>query len=78
MEYQEIEKSLEDVNLSPYGLNTLMSFISGNVQVKNNGNLKITVELPADVLKKKSVPFSLSDFNIVPLLLFCKHKEDIA
>lgn len=76
MEMKEIEKSLEDAKLSPYGINNLMQFVNGNVQLKKNGNLKITIEFPSEVLKSKGVPFKLEDFNLVPLVLFCKHKED--
>lgn len=75
MTIEEIKKGLEDNNLEPYGVNQLMSFINGNVSVTKKGNLKLSIELPSEVLKKKSVPFSIEDFNIVPLLLFCKHKE---
>jgi len=76
MTFEELKNSIENANLTPYGLNQIMSFVNGNVQVKSNGNLKLSIEFPAEILKKKSVPFTLKDFNIVPLILFCKHKEE--
>lgn len=76
MDYKEIEEALKDMKLEPYGLSDIWKFVSGNMQIKKNGNFKVTLEFPKECLKRDSIPFKLDDFDIVPLLLFAKQKEN--
>ena len=76
MQIKDIENALNEANLEPYGLNSILSFISGNVGIAKNGNLKLSIELPKEALKGESIPFGMDDFKIKPLLLFCKSKTN--
>ena len=77
MTKDEIIGGLDKINVSAYALQNLTNFVNGQVTRKKNGNLLITLELPANTMQDhcKGIPTEHHDWKYVPLILFAEHKE---
>lgn len=67
---EDIKKQLDKAGKEFY-INDLMEFRTGQCWIKKEV-FQLTVALPLDCLKKPSIPFKASDFNLRPIVVWIK------
>ena len=70
-------KVLENDKMVMIGFQNLTNFLNGEMKRLKNGNLKLEIELPSEVMSEKcnGIPLRSEDWTIQPIITFLKDKE---
>lgn len=74
---KEFLEMIEDAKLDFVGSTHIMNRASGEMRRMKNGNLKMTIELPPEVMIEglKGIPFLGDGWALEPVIVFFKKRE---